>query len=712
MFIYLLKSGACLAIFMVFYKFFLEKENMHIFKRYYLLGALLIAFGIPFITFTHYIEATPVSNVSIPMNFIVQENVIQIPETNYLPIILWSIYGIGVLIFGAKFLINLLQIIFKISRNPKRKSNAIIHVLLSDLITPHTFFNYIFLNKQKFEKHEIPQEVFWHEETHAKQKHSFDVLFVELLQVVFWFNPLIYFSKQAIKMNHEFLADQAVLNKGISPYNYQHILLAFSSTAAEPQLTNAINYSSIKKRFTVMKTNTTKQKIWFRSMMLLPLLALTLYGFSEKTIVEKENILTISNSDSLDLYLTENGDLLLEETIITFEEIRELYNQNNKLHVSIQAAPNIDFVIVKNTIRNIKELGVKKTSYCTSGDTKQPTLEETMKEMLESTLKNKATTDKTEKLMTNYNLETGARPVDGQFNIGNSQDKATEKEIAEYNKLAKYYNDQADNYRTVKLADIKRLWEIYEKMDEEQKAKAQPFPNLPPPPPPALEGHENLPPPPPPTNASSEEKKAYQKSAEAYYNEREKTYTYNHKNTKGESVTVTVVPEKYDMTLPPPPPPPIQDKGTNTEIKTGFLIINGQNLYYVQNKNLRTYYNREGNIVDNKGKKLNGNIQANASDIIPNQYITKIYKDSKVVVEFKDNMPGNFPPPPPPISPLHHVMDMNKKGAFFFYNGKAITGDEAVEYIEKNKELKIFTKKTDTKQPTVYITTDPINSEN
>ncbi|WP_299398913.1 M56 family metallopeptidase [uncultured Gelidibacter sp.] len=306
MLVYLLKSAACLAIFMVFYKYVLEKENMHVFKRYYLLGALVLAFTIPLVTFTQTIEVFTIPGTNEATVHYV-ENAPQIEQTNYLPLILWSIYGLGLVLFGTKFLRNLYQIIFKINRNPKKKSNHIVHVLLSDMITPHTFFKYIFLNKQKFENKEIPQEVFWHEEAHAIQKHSIDLLFVELLQVIFWFNPIIFFAKHSIKMNHEFLADRAVLNKGVNAVNYQHILLAFSSNATEPiGMANAINYSSIrlkvfgkritlfnsfgqvKKRFTVMKTHTTKQKVWSKSLVLLPLLALTLYGFSEKKEIVKE----------------------------------------------------------------------------------------------------------------------------------------------------------------------------------------------------------------------------------------------------------------------------------------------------------------------------------------------------------------------------------------------------------------------------------------
>src|SRR5690606_2233309 len=115
-------------------------------------------------------------------------------------------------------------------------------------------------------------------------------ILIELLQVIFWFNPFIYLIKHSIKLNHEFLADHAVLKQGTETLKYQSLLLAFSSNASEPQLANAINYSSIKKRFTVMKTHTSKQTLWLRSLILLPLLAVLIYSFSERKVVEKPQV--------------------------------------------------------------------------------------------------------------------------------------------------------------------------------------------------------------------------------------------------------------------------------------------------------------------------------------------------------------------------------------------------------------------------------------
>ncbi|MFH6767786.1 M56 family metallopeptidase [Gaetbulibacter aquiaggeris] len=332
--IYILKSGLCLAVFYGFYKLLLEKESFHNFKRFYLIASLVLAFVIPLITFTEYREIipqeAPLFSTEIPQNTITKTTL-----AAYLPIVLWSIYGLGVFLFGFKFLKNLLELVIKIKRNPKFKNESLINVLLQDLVIPHTFFSYIFLNKQKFESHQIPIEVLLHEETHAKQKHSIDVVFIEIFQILFWFNPFIYLIKRSIKLNHEFLADQSVLNKGVIPSKYQQILLAFSSNASETQLANAINYSSIKKRFTIMKTQTSKQSLWIKSFILLPLLVILTFSFSNKQIVthqQKATLIEITEYNQL----AKKYNLMSEsnEFIVKKEEKERLNYLYNKMSVT------------------------------------------------------------------------------------------------------------------------------------------------------------------------------------------------------------------------------------------------------------------------------------------------------------------------------------------------------------------------------------------
>ncbi len=360
MLLFVLKSSACLAVFMIFYKLCLEKTSAHTFKRFYLIGVILISISIPLITFTEYIELSKTDfENALPIEVTDQSKTFY----DLLPVILCSIYVLGLIIFLFRFFKNIYRLFQKIKTNPKLKSENFINVLLNDLIIPHTFLNYIFLNKTKYENKLIPDEVLLHEQIHAKQKHALDILFVELFQILFWFNPLLYFIKKDIKLNHEFLADHAVLKQGIDSSTYQKTLLTFSSPNSlrdnqNQQIVNAINYSLIKKRFTVMKTKTSKTIIWLRSLIILPLLAILIYSFSNKAIIETENT--------------------TEQSVY--------------------------------------------------------------------------------------------------------QKKATQKEIAEYNRLAKKYNNPQGRV-IIKNKEVERLNYIYRVMTVEQRKKAEPFPVFPPPPP-------------------------------------------------------------------------------------------------------------------------------------------------------------------------------------------------------------------------------------
>ena len=290
--IYVLKFSACLLVFWLVYVLFLERQNMHHFKRFYLLSTLALAIIIPTLTVTEYIEPIITNFETAPLFIPLEPSFVEMPieDTSFfnLETTLWLIYGIGVLLFSIRFLINLVKMQRRISKNENIAKRSFIYVLLQENLIPHSFFKYIFFNKTRYESNNIPKEVMLHEETHAKQLHSLDIIILELLQIAFWFHPLIYILKHHVKLNHEFLADQAVLKHGSDAKTYQNILLQFSSNTQNHQLSSAINYSSIKKRFTVMKTQTSKTRIWLSTLLVLPIIAILFYSFAEKEYVEKE----------------------------------------------------------------------------------------------------------------------------------------------------------------------------------------------------------------------------------------------------------------------------------------------------------------------------------------------------------------------------------------------------------------------------------------
>lgn len=531
--LYLLKSTICLGILFVFYKLLLENSSTHQFKRFYLLGSLVAALLIPLLTFTTYVEPSPI----IPIFTLGSEQILATDtkeSINYWPIVLGTIYGIGVLFFSVKFFRNLFAIIQKIRQNPKYRNNHFINILLSEAVIPHTFLNYIFLNKQQFEIGEIPVEVMIHEEAHASQKHSLDIILIEIFKIVFWFNPLFYFLKTSIKLNHEFLADQAVLKNGIDTSTYQKLLLAFStpnysSDNLTPSLAHSINYSSMKKRFSIMKTNTTRRAILLRSLLILPLLSFLIYGFSttetvavkyqttdfnnekpllkvhvigEKiTVNDKET--TISNFTAAVDAVTKSwnkNDYELYRLDIHEENISDVYRKlinaaYRKTNLAKQSDYNRDFIL--GSLEGIPTPPAPPAIYGNMPGPKQPIehvlamAKHNAKFLYQS--KTISVNQAVELLNNNKNLAVRTElkdpipPMVFIYKKSNNpiiQQKATKAEVKEYNKLAKKYNSIDIEKRTIKKEDLERLEAIYNKMTDAQKENAEPFPkNIPPPPP-------------------------------------------------------------------------------------------------------------------------------------------------------------------------------------------------------------------------------------
>ena len=329
---YLIKSGICLALLLAFYHLILEREKMHRFNRFYLLGSVLFSFLAPF--YKIYIEVAPqASEVFVPMivdSSITTEVVTpQVQEVNYTQYLIFA-YAIIALILLIRFIKNLASIYLKTKHHQKIKKEKATLVLVDDVISPHTFWNYIFINKEEYNSNKIETELFTHELTHALQKHTFDVLLIEFLQVMFWINPTFIFLKKAIKLNHEFLADNEVITTHKNTTEYQYLLLNRAAWNNEYYLASNLNYLLTKKRLLMMTKQSSRTKILLKKLAVIPVLAGFTFLFAER-VEAYEN-----NNEFLDSEVTQ-GELpkkqILNDSSL-LEDIKNKLNQANSLKMS------------------------------------------------------------------------------------------------------------------------------------------------------------------------------------------------------------------------------------------------------------------------------------------------------------------------------------------------------------------------------------------
>lgn len=252
---YLLKSGLLLAVFYIVYKILLENEKMFHFNRIYLLASIVFSLTIPLQLFSlGSVFSNGNQKIQLNQIMIVTSKAV-LDKINYSQILIYFlavVYGVVTTILVVRFIRNLFSFYFRMKKSKVEIVKGEKVVLTKEKVLPHSFWNIIFINQEDFENDMIPEELIVHEKAHLKQKHTVDILFVEVLKIVFWFNPLYLLYEKAIKLNHEFLADEAVNKKFGEVRNYQNLLLNFVSHKNTLPLASNLNYLITKKRLLMM----------------------------------------------------------------------------------------------------------------------------------------------------------------------------------------------------------------------------------------------------------------------------------------------------------------------------------------------------------------------------------------------------------------------------------------------------------------------------
>ena len=285
---YIYKMIALSAIFILLYFVFLEKEKNHHFKRFYLLISALFPVLVPLLSIPYgsveVVERINQNNselMSVPETKLVESSIFTTEN------IIWAIYIVGFSLLFLKFSWGIFKLIKEIKFSEKIKQDHYQFILKQNKFTPYSFWNAIFLNKSDFLEGKIDYKIILHEKAHVNQKHSIDVIFIEIMLCVFWFNPAFYFYRKAIVTNHEFLADEAVLSQNKDIISYQKLIL--DELISEKILfTHPFNLHNTKKRI-VMMTHKLTKIAKLKSYLTLPISALLFFAFVEKVPAKIEN---------------------------------------------------------------------------------------------------------------------------------------------------------------------------------------------------------------------------------------------------------------------------------------------------------------------------------------------------------------------------------------------------------------------------------------
>jgi beta-lactamase regulating signal transducer with metallopeptidase domain len=307
--LFLLKSTLILSLLYLFFRLLMRKETFFRLSRMALLFIVLISAIIPFIYLPQPIH--PI--VSIKLDPIFQRNIIieEPVQMNEIPVAIHSsvptsdtkqpivfstktivlfVYLAGVFISLLLFVYSIISVLLLFRKSRKTDLNGICLMILNGDIPAFSFSRHILISQHDYDTNS--EAILTHELSHIRQGHFYDLMLMELVKIIYWFNPLVYRMDRDLKEIHEFQADEYTLNSGIDATKYKLLIIQKSVGHQNFALANSFNYCQIKKRITMMNKSKTSKAWCWKVATFLPLLALMLMAFGKmgENAPEKSNL--------------------------------------------------------------------------------------------------------------------------------------------------------------------------------------------------------------------------------------------------------------------------------------------------------------------------------------------------------------------------------------------------------------------------------------
>ena len=268
--LYQVKSAFCLSLFCIVYLLLVRNLTFYRLNRFFLLSAIALSFVIP-VLHIELLTAKPAAMANIVLDTLFVSDTYPVSSADqafsWTSLVTYGYFAVA-LLFAGFFIYQILGLLTLVRRHGVKRRKGSFLVTIPDALPAFSFFNVLFINAS-VSADEKGNPVIQHELAHARQFHSADILLLELVKIVQWFNPFIYIVQRLVKETHEYLADEAVLEQNSDSARYRLLLLS-QVFGIQPGISNYFNHSLIKKRFTMMSKKKSPMIRQVRYLLLLP----------------------------------------------------------------------------------------------------------------------------------------------------------------------------------------------------------------------------------------------------------------------------------------------------------------------------------------------------------------------------------------------------------------------------------------------------------
>ena len=281
--IYVIKAAITLALLYSCFFVFLSKETFHRFNRCMLVGIMLVSLVMPMFHFTTSHPTTLNEEVYIVQNYIENDTTpiivsSEVQRITWIQVLTW-IYLTGVAVMLILTLVQAIALTRFLRcgvRHTDSRGNTVI--LHNGEVPPFSIFRYIVMSVKDYETSR--QYILTHEQEHIRLAHTYDLLLLQGMKILQWFNPFIWFLSRDLKAVHEYEADQTVINQGIDVKSYQQLLVMKVVGNRLQPFTNNLNHGSLKKRIIMMYQKPSNRWLMLKALCAIPVAALTINTFA------------------------------------------------------------------------------------------------------------------------------------------------------------------------------------------------------------------------------------------------------------------------------------------------------------------------------------------------------------------------------------------------------------------------------------------------
>ena len=274
--IYDLKVAVLVAVFYMFYRLLLSRETFHRVNRMVLLATAIASYVLPLCVITlHKTVVVELTEASIGMEGLSAELVDEAPRLQLWQLLAIILFLIGVATTLVYTITSLLRVWMLIRRSEQHlEADGTIVCVVDGDVSPFSWMHYIVLSRSDYEAQDA--SILAHERGHIRRHHSLDLILVDTLTALQWFNPAMWMLRQDLRAIHEYEADAAVLSQGINMRQYQYLLIQKAVSRCGYSVANGISHSTLKNRITMMLHKNSKRTSLLKLLALVPIVGVAL----------------------------------------------------------------------------------------------------------------------------------------------------------------------------------------------------------------------------------------------------------------------------------------------------------------------------------------------------------------------------------------------------------------------------------------------------